>query len=414
MKPPAWAAMLTSMLILALAPGLARAAAPMAASGGASYSMWTVTGSSVHLLFTLPTSQARRLTAPGAASISAAVSAGVGVGSAGGDCTMVDRGPWVGKIYTLSPAPGLDRFEMIFDCPSANGLVLKDHVLFDRAPALVNYARIELGTDRPALQVFTANRQTIALPPAGTHLANAGIGLFVRQGALALLGRLDRLAVIAGLLLLARRWRDLGAIAGALGFGYFVSVAIGLTGLVVLDPRQADIATGLLVAVLGASALRLQAAEPSGPGRWRLAPTLGAGLIVAAVLAAAAAKGGVSLAVSAAGLVVFGLVQTWIAGAGPRFRWLVLAPAALFALVDGMGLASDLALLQPTPAQAAPLFLGYDLGAALAAVLLATLAMGVLWLLGRRLSPVRNLAADLAGAGLVGCGMFWFVSRLYT
>ena len=222
------------------------------------------------------------------------------------------------------------------------------------------------------------------------------------------------LLAVTPLAVLARRWRDLGAIAAALGVGYLTSLALALTGLVVLDPRQAEMATGLLIAVLGASALRLQAMEPEGAGGWRLAPTLGAGLIIAGVIAAAAAKGGLSFAMSAAGLAVFGLAQTWIAGTGPRFRWLVLAPAALFALVDGMGLASDLARLQPTPAQMAPMFLGYDLGAAAAAVGLATLAMGMLWLLGRRLNAARNLAADLAGAALVGFGMFWFVSRLYT
>ena len=63
---------------------------------------------------------------------------------------------------------------------------------------------------------------------------------------------------------------------------------------------------------------------------------------------------------------------------------------------------------------AAPRLLAYDLGATAAGAALAAAAMGALWLVGRRLgTPRRTAAIDVAGAALMGLGLFWFVSRLY-
>jgi len=40
--------------------------------------------------------------------------------------------------------------------------------------------------------------------------------------------------------------------------------------------------------------------------------------------------------------------------------------------------------------------------------------MGLIWLAGRRLRNWRNIASEIAGAALIGLGLFWFVSRLYS
>jgi hypothetical protein len=306
----------------------------------------------------------------------------------------------------------VNRFEIVFACPSADGMVLADHILFGQRAEHVNYATVQVGGAPPTVQMFTRDHQTLALPGGQGRLKDAGIGRFLRQGAGALLGHPDRLCVIAGLLLLAMRWRDLAAIAAALALGYLASLALALTGATV-DLGLASAAVGLLIALLGASALRLSAGESAAPRGWRIAGALGAALIIIGGLAVAARHGPWNIWM-AAGLMAFGAAQIWIVGAEPRLRWLALAPAALFALMDGSDLAGDLSVLQARPLRLAPMLLSYDFGAIAAGVILVAAAMALLWLVRGRVRPARAVATDLAGAALVGAGVFWFVSRLHT
>ncbi len=145
----------------------------------------------------------------------------------------------------------------------------------------------------------------------------------------------------------------------------------------------------------------------------RIAGILALGLIFAAVAAMAAMRGPAS-ALAVGGLAVFGAAQVWAAGAEPRLRWMALAPAALFALVDGVLPAQDLAMLKTPAGQAAPRLLAYDVGAMALATLLVAIAVAVLWLAARRIAAAKRLVAiDLGGALLIGLGLFWFVSRIY-
>ncbi len=400
-------------MLLALAPRTAQAApAPALASqsSDASLSSWVVDGSSVHLRFILPTSQAVALVAPAranAAAAAAAVAAKVAVSSSAGDCPAAIQNEWVGKIYTLAPAPGLYRFEMIFVCTAADGVVLHDHALFDRRPGHVNYAKVEVNGAPPRLVTFTRERQD--LPAAGA--AAPSTGPFARQGLERILRRLDALCLAGGLLVLARRWRGLADIALALGLGYLASLGLALTGRVSPEFALSGAAVGVLAAVLGASALREQARAP-GRG-WRIGLTLGAILLGVLVLGAAGVKGAAA-GLAAGGLAIFALAQVWVTALRPRLRALVFAPAALFGLLDGMDQAGDLALLQLPAAQTAPALAGYDLAAAASILGLVAAAMALFWLARRRLSPARPFAVEIAAAALIGLGLFWFVSRLYS
>ena len=419
----AWAVLIATLLSLVwMAPAAhAAVAAPKPAglgpARGVSYSIWTVNGQTVHLRFILPTADARGLVPsakgrPDAASAATAVGAGVSVKSAGGDCPQIVQSQWVGKVYTLALTPGLFRYEIIFQCPSAEGLVLHDGVLFANVPGHINYARVQLGTDRPVLQTFTKARQDVVLPARGARLKGASVFGFVRQGAERLTGQADRLCVIGALLLLCRRWRDVGAIAAALGVGYFVALLVALNGILTIDPAMAGAVIGLLAALLGAAAIRVETAEPGSRG-WRIGAGVAAGAVSAIVIGFAALRG-LSTGLAAAGLLLFGLAQTRLLRIEPQMRWVAFAPAAVLGLVDGMGLARDLAQLDLAPLGLAPTFVAYDLGAVAAAAALAALAMAVLWLAARRLRFARGVAVDMAAASLVGVGLFWFVSRLYS
>ena len=405
----AWLVLAVAVLSLLSAPTVRAALAPAArgpATAHVSYSSWTIDGASVRMDFMLPRTAAVGLVAPGAprpdtAAVAGAVAANVAVQSAGGACEAIDQGEEAGRIYVLAQTPRQYRFEIIFACPEAAGLVLHDGLLFARFPDHVNYAQVRVDGGPPVIQLFTRNHQSLALT-AGRRAPQASLLRFAMQGASQLIRHADRLCIILGLLLLARRWRDLGLIAAALAAGYLASVVLTLGGFGLSNRDWGGATTGLAALLLGAGALRLRPSGPAAPRAWRIATIAVAGLVFAAVMAVAAMMGP-SAALAVGGLALFGGAQVWIAGSDPRLRWIAFAPGALFALMDGMGLAEDLAALQTPTMQAAPRLLAHGFGVVAAA-----------WLSARKLATAkRTLAVDLAAASLVGLGLFWFVSRIY-
>jgi hypothetical protein len=412
------------MRLLCLAVGLILLSAPlvraadMGAAQGASSSIWTIDGATVHLRYVLPAGEARALAAPGAAppdvaGTASVVSAQTSVASAGGDCPAIVQSQWVGKIYTLALTPGLYRYEIIFACPSPHGLVLHDGVLFDRVPGHVDYARVQVDGGPPTLQIFTRDRQNVTLPTAAGPPPDAGLGLFAGRGAERVLGHAERLCVILGLLLLARGWSDLGPLLGALAIGYLAALGIAFNGALAVDPGLAAGAVGLLAVVIGGCALRLDAGELFVSRGWRIGAGVCAALLSLGVLAAAATRGGAA-ALTVAGMALFGAALMWTAGAGPRLRAPVFAPAAVFGLLDGLGLPADLSRLQLPPLRILPALIGYDVGALAAAAALAAGGMAALWLAGRKLAAARLPALDISASALIGLGVYGFVARLYS
>ena len=415
-----WLALAAAVLWL-LAPLMARAAVapPPTLQAGAqiSYSSWTVEGAAVRLDVMLPRTAAAGLVPLGAplpdtATVAAAVAANVAADSMGGACEAIDQGEGAGRIYVMAATAALYRFEIIFACPQPSGLVLRDHLFFARFPDHVNYAQVRIDGGRPVLQLFTRDRQSLALP-AGNPAPAASLLRFARLGATQLLGQAPPLCLLFGLLLLVRRWRDLGFVPAALGVGYLASLVLALSGFGLSGRGWDGAVTALAILLLGAGALRLRPPGPAVPRGWRIGAATVAVLILIAVIVLAALKGA-PVALAIGGLALFGAASIWLAGSDPRWRWLTFAPAALFALADGLGPVGDLAILQPPAAQAAPRLLAYDLGATAAGSLVVAIVVALLWLVARRLaSAKRVLAVDMAGAVLVGLGLFWFTTRIY-
>ena len=411
-------AVLALFSLLAMSSGIATAAsATQAASGNASYSIWEIDGATVRVRVTVPTSAARKLVAPNApppslAAVASAVSQGIGVSTPAGDCEPVDQGEGVGQIYTLALSPGLDRFEIVFACPQANGLVLKDSVLFDRDPGHIDFAQIRVGSARPALQAFTRDRRSIALTAADGELPDAAPAIFARLAAIRLATSWGALGIIIGSVLLSRRWLDLAWLAASVTFGYLISVAVAMTGLVALDQAIAEAMLGLLGASLGLGALAATISETTSERRPRWGAYVGLGVVLIGLIVAAAFKAPAA-ALATAGIAIFGLgaIRT---SREPGLGVLAFAPAAVLACIDGLAPASDLILLHPPAAQLAPILAGHDLGGLVASIAVAGATMGATWLAGRRLRNWRNIASEIAGAALIGLGLFWFVSRLYS
>jgi len=410
-------AVLALLPFLAMSPSVAMAANdPETTSGNVSYSTWEIDGATVRVRVAIPTGAARKLVAvnappPSLAMVASAVSQGMGVTTAAGDCEAIDQGEGVGQIYTLALTPGLDRFEIVFACPQANGLVLKDSVLFDRDPGHIDFAQVRSGLARPVLQAFTRGRQSIALP-AAAELRDVDPVIFVRLAAIRLATSLGALGIIAGSVLLSRRWLDLAWLAAGLAVGYLSSIAVALTGLVSLDLGIAEAMVGLLTASLGLGALVVAVGETTSEWRLPWGAYVGLGVVLVGLIVAAAFKAPAA-ALATAGLAIFGLGSVR-ASREPGLGALAFAPAAVLACINGLAQASGLTLLHAPPAQLTPILAGHDLGELIAAMAIASVVMGLAWLAGRRLRNWRNIGSEIAGAALIGVGLFWFVSRLYS
>ncbi len=163
---------------------------------------------------------------------------------------------------------------------------------------------------------------------------------------------------------------------------------------------------GLLVALLGATIMQRELhGHPDTRKRWP-AILLLVVLCIALVRAPGAAFALLGGAALAAGYLGF---SRWFAGRQILWPWLV----AMFTFLDGFALPAVLGPAQLPPWTRTRMFLGFDLGATLIAVLLIGLVSGA-WLLlrARRITTPRALVNDACAACLCGLGSFWLLTRL--
>lgn len=380
-----------------------------------SYSTWAIDGRVVRLQVALPAAEADKLAgpkgpAPDAAAVSEAVAAAFAASSDKGPCAVVDQGEGEGEIYRLALTPGIDRFEIIYLCPSATGIAISDKLLFDRVPGHIDFARVQAGKSPPFVAMFTRDRRTLNVPASRT---GARWPSFLRQGARNLLRHADLLLVLAGIALFCARRRDLLFVAGSIATGQAIAAIFAVEGLGLGWPKLAGAATGVFVAGLGAAVLRARnAGQPLSRG-WRIAVVGALALATLGAIAIAARTGPVA-AWAAGGACLVCLAMLWGVRAPGQPHWLTWFPALLLGLLSGLAIGTDLAVLAlPATGTLAPMA-AWMLGATIAAVAVAALAVLALWLIGRGGQSRRDLASEIAGAALIGFGLFWFVSRVWT
>jgi len=410
---------LAALALLLCSPSVASGADPATnAEPRAISTIWTIDGPTVRLRVMIPIAAARKLVAanapaPSLGVVASAVSQAFVATTPASGCEAVDQGEGVGQVYTLALTPGLDRFEMVLACPQANGLVLKDNLLFDRDPGHIDYAQIRVGAGQPVLDAFTRDRRSIALPASPTPLRGADPLAFAKLAAMRMVGSIAAIAILFGSVLLSRRWLDLARIGASLAIGYLAAIGLALSGVLAPDQSLVGALPGLLAATLGLGVLAAIGGDALASPRWRTVARIGAGLVLLGLVVAATLQSPAA-GLATFGIAVFGLASVRTSQLEPRLHALAFAPTAAFALLDGLSPASDLMLLHPSAAQLAPILFGYDLGGWLSCGVIAAIAMGVIWLAGLRLRAWRTIGSELGGAALIGLGLFGFVSRLYS
>ena len=390
-------------LLCAFACITAQGAPLPAGTADVSYTVWTVSGSSVLLRFLLPTPVAQSLSGVDMPLLTTRklgdyILQHVAVESAGRDCPAVDQGYDLGKVDPLAVGAGMYGFEILFRCPDTTGLVLHNHAVFARAPGHIDFARIEQN-GRAVEQIFTAGRERVPV-----DMRPAGFGSYVRLGISHLPA--DKLCFLLGSLLLIRRRRESAHAFAALIAGYAVSLAGAAPGWVVPRPLLLEAFMGFMVALLAALLTLRELKRP------RVA-TIGcpALLVALALLTGFTHAHWAALALFGAALFAGSLLSAseWL-----ERSWLL--PLTIVGFLDGFALPSALAPLNLPQRSLLWMTAGFDIGAAALAALVMGVPLAVFVLVRKRAGGLnaRALVNELAGACLGGLGTFWLVSRLYA
>ena len=394
-----------SCLVAVAPPALA------ATTASVSYTTWTISPDKIILKFVLPVAEAQRLAGTKmplvtVTKLEAYLLKHTGVMSGGQNCPAADQGYDLGRVDPLTVAPGFYGYEIFFQCPARSAtFVFENHVLFDRVPQHVDFARISSSSGHFVSQVFTARRQELRVPAAGAT-ASAGIGQYLYLGYLHIRGSLDRLCLLLGLLLLMRRKQDMAYAGLGLIAGY--SLSVGESAMALMTPRATllEAFLGFLVALIAAEL----AARESDRGKIAAAGSLG--LAVLAIVAAFTYGAGAALVLLGAALLTGGfLVASRHFPAWPTYSLGGLA--LIFGYLDGFVLPGELAPVNLPGRALVWMSAAFDLGAVLTCAALLLLAGGALLLLRKRKPLLPGpLVHDLLAAGLGGLGVFWLLTRL--
>ena len=322
----------------------------------------------------------------------------VAVRTASGDCQAA-------APTALSAARGFVRTEISFDCGGEQPTEITYRALMDAVPVHVHYARVFSGDALLGETVLTSHSSTwLRVDGDGTRHS---FGAFLDLGVRHILGGIDHIAFLIGMLLVAGTLgRSVAAVTG-FTLGHSVSLGAAVLGYVHADGRLVEAFIGFTVALV--------ALEYFLVSRQRVA---GFALLAAAAawsVGALALSLGVVDARASAAYLGFGafafcylLAATRMPTDGGRSGALLFAATACFGVIHGFGFAG---FLMDTGLGGGSLFLpllGFNLGVEVGQLALLGVAFAAIHLL--RTTKASGLA-PAAAAGLCGIGLFWFVGR---
>jgi hypothetical protein len=370
-----------------------------------SLSAWQIEGNTIHLQFTVPDLESRRLVdsetgAQAAKRVGAYLVDHVGASAAGMPCTL-SVGP-----RQLTSTPGYSRFDFGFTCPSPVAIKIHSFAFFDLVKSHTNFARIQ-NNGRFFEQVFTINQpEADAAEGSEGPLHGAGFATYVRMGILHIFTGVDHMSFMLGLVLISRRVRDLLFVVTGFTLGHSLTLALAVTGVVRPDVRFIDALVALTIALIGA--------EIAGDSTHRPAPyalVIGGMLTLLALAKLFGARVGLPTALLL-GSALFAMSYLMLTGQLRDAGRVRLVVTFVFGLSHGFGFASNLLEMRLPAEHLAALLVGFNIGVELGQVtlVLGSLLIARLWVRAGVAMP-RPLFTDLASAFLVGEGLCWFLSR---
>jgi hypothetical protein len=372
-----------------------------------SHSNWRIDGRIVHLTFTVPNAEARRLGTGGSLPAPSALGRYLSMhvmARSNGEACVQQQAPEM-----LSAAPVVQQFEITFQCPQDRKFELGSSAFFELVPSHTNYAQIQTESGDFVEQLITRDRQVLDVTQASGHeLESAGFFTYVGLGVWHIFTGLDHQAFLVGLILLSRRLKDLVFVITGFTVGHSLTLALAVTGVLRPHAEYIDALIGLTIALVGSEIV----AGASGR-RGFIALGLGA-LMALMALAKVLGFGGLPVLLLLGGglaascyLMISGRVLDAV-----RLR---LGVTVVFGLIHGFGFAAGLLEMKLPARNLAELLFGFNLGVEVGQLTLVLSVVGLAALATRLAVRLpRRLVADLASMLLVAVGLYWFVSRSYV
>jgi hypothetical protein len=401
----ALARLFDAALILVLALGLWTSAPALAHTRSETHSAWLIKGDTVHLQFTVPDLESKRITTdgdmPSVDELGKYVAEHVGAFAGDQACNMTE-GP-----RAVTAAGGYRRYEFTFACPNADDIKVHSSAWFELVDSHTNFAQIQ--TDEGAFieQLITKDQQTLdASASALSPLQNAGFLDFLKMGMKHIFTGVDHMSFMLGLVLISRRVRDLLFVVTGFTIGHSLTLALAVTGTLRPHPEFIDALVAFTIAMIGAENLGDSTHKP-------LIVALGMGGLMFALAAAQYLGAPVILpTLLLVGAGIFGANYLMLTGHMRDAARVRLVMTLVFGLIHGFGFASDLLEMRLPTGRLVQLLMGFNLGVEVAQVIVVMSAVLLAYILVKvRLAIPRPIFTDVAAAFLVAEGLAWFLSR---
>ena len=372
------------------------------------HSAWLVSGAQVHLTFTVPELEAKRITPDGTlpsnAQLAAYIDKNVGASADGKPC------PESGMPRSVTGAPGYQRFEFAFQCPETKNIRLHSSAFFELVATHTTFAQIESADGSFTEQLITKDHQELDVSGAASEnrLQNAGFSEYILMGIMHIFTGVDHMSFLVGLVLISRRLRDLAFVITGFTVGHSVTLALAVTGILRPHAEFIDALVALTIALVGAENIAVASRRPA-----MVAAGLGGLLVLMAVGKLAGIGGLPTLLLLGAG--IFAANYLMISGHLRDAARVRLVVTVVFGLIHGFGFASDLLQMRLPATRLAELLLGFNLGVEIGQLSLVAALIAVVALLRRmHWTLPRPIVVDVASSFLVGLGLFWFIGRSYA
>jgi len=394
---------------------LAVAALVLAGAGGASahtrsetHSAWQIAGQTVHMQFTIPDLEAKRLAKHGEAmptmpELGDYVAKRVAVTAGGAPCPASEN------AKPLTAAEGYRRFEFTFDCPSDKEVEIHDHAFFDIVPTHTNFAQVQTEDGLFFEQLLTKGHEDLPVSGAAAEnqLAKANFLDYIGMGIMHIFTGVDHMSFLVGLVLISRRLRDLTFVITGFTVGHSITLGLAVTGVLRPHAEYIDALVALTIALIGAENIAVQTHKPAivalGTAALLLSMT-GLRLMGIGTLPV--------LLIFGAGLFTanYLMVSGHLRDAG-RLRLVV---TLVFGLVHGFGFAASLLEERLPKSRLLELLFGFNMGVEIGQLTLVLALTLAVYLLSRlKLTLPRPIVVDVAASALVGVGMYWFIQRSF-
>jgi hypothetical protein len=373
------------------------------------HSTWRIVDNAVHVTWSVPDIEARRLAGPdGAPPSDAALGAYVAGHAAvlNGDKPC----PRLGPVRAAAASTGFRRLEFGFQCPSAKDMKLHSDVFFDLVPSHVTFAQVITAKGDFVEQLFTKDQRTLdaSAVGGGGKLQNASFLDYVAMGMMHIFTGIDHMSFILGFIILARRLRDLLFVVTGFTIGHSLTLALAVTGLVRPHAEYIDALIGLTIALVGAENIAVHSGRPA---------IVGASIIL--LLGALALSRYFGLTglppLLLLGAALFTSNYLMLSGHLRDAARIRLVVTLMFGLIHGFGFAANLLDERLPKGRLAELIVGFNCGVEVGQLTVVLVVVGLVALLSRvRLTLPRPLVIDVVSSGLVAFGLFLFVSRGYA